>query len=59
MKRGNPVNVRPSRTTLVTLPNGEEVALEPKRTKGHLLLRIAAPEGSQINHHKSHESTAQ
>ena len=50
MKRGKPVNVRPGRTTVVKLPSGEEVALEPEQCKGHLLLRITAPEGSQIDH---------
>lgn len=52
-KRGKPVNVRPGRTTVVTLPSGEEVAFEPEREKGHLLLRISAPEGSQIDHRKT------
>ena len=50
MKHGKPVNVRLGRTTVVTLPSGEEVALEPERENGHLLLRISAPEGSQIDH---------
>ena len=59
MKRGKPVNLRPGRTTVVTLPSGEEIALEPEQTKGHLLLRISAPEGSQINHRKTFDSLAQ
>ncbi len=59
MKRGKPVNMRPGRMTVVTLPSGEVVALEPEREKGHLLLRISAPEGSQIDHRKTDEATAQ
>ena len=59
MRRGKPVNVRPGRTTVITLPSGEEVALEPERTKGRLLLRISAPVGSQINHQTTDESAAQ
>ena len=59
MNRGKPINVRPGRTTLVTLPSGEQVSLEPEQAKGHLLLRISAPEGSQIDHRKNDEGTAQ
>ena len=50
MKRGKPVNLRLGRLTVVTLPSGEVVLLEPDQAKGHLLLRISAPEGSQIDH---------
>ena len=53
MRRGKPVNVRPGRMTVVTLPSGEQVSLEPEQAKGHLLLRITAPEGSQIDHRKT------
>jgi hypothetical protein len=50
MKQGRPVNLRLGRTTVVTLPSGEVVALEAEREKGHLLLRISAPLGSKIAH---------
>jgi hypothetical protein len=56
MTRGKPINVRPGRTTVVTLPSGEEVSFEPEQAKGHLLLRITAPEGSRINHRKADEA---
>lgn len=59
MHRGKPVNVRPGRTTVVKLPSGEEVALEPEQHKGHLLLRITAPEGSQIDHRLDDESVCE
>ena len=48
--RGKPVNLRVGRTTVVTLPSGEEVVLAVELTNGHLLLRITAPDGSQIDH---------
>ena len=50
--RGKPVNLRVGRTTVVKLPSGEEVVLEPERTKGYLLLRVTAPVGSEIEHRK-------
>lgn len=53
MKRGKPVNVRTGRATVVTLPSGEQVSLEPEQAKGHLLLRIIAPPGSRICHAKA------
>lgn len=50
---GKPVHLRVGRTTVVKLPSGEEVALEPARDNGHLVLRITAPEGSEIGHRKA------
>jgi hypothetical protein len=53
LRPGKPINLRPGRTTVVKLPSGEEVVLWSVQHKGRLLLRITAPEGSEIDHQRS------
>lgn len=59
MKRGKPVNVRSGRTTVVTLPSGDVVALKQVRERGHLVLRITAPPGSRIETSEGENDRAQ
>lgn len=50
LSTGKPVNVKTGRTSVLTLPSGEIISIQPVQENGRFLMRINAPTGTQIQH---------